>query len=212
MAGRKPIPEEERFWEKVDKSGRNPDKPDCWEWTAHLVKGYGHFVCKRDGLNKSLGAHKYIWEKTNNKRVPKGLEVCHTCNNPPCVRPDHLEVGTRSHNQRYAVTHGNNKQSRKTHCINGHPFNEENTTFRPSRRTGLPSRHCKTCLKKYKKDGRLRKLRKQGIEPKKPNHCRNGHDLSVSPWRLGTKKSGNTYKICLECKRERERKRKKKNG
>jgi hypothetical protein len=36
MAGRKPIPEEERFWEKVDKSGLNPDYPECWDWIWHV--------------------------------------------------------------------------------------------------------------------------------------------------------------------------------
>lgn len=207
MAGRKPIPEEERFWEKVDKSGPNPDYPDCWEWTAHTVKDYGHFVCKQDGVNKKLGAHVYSWQKANGKRVPKGLEVCHKCNHPPCVRPDHLEAKSRSYNQRYSVTHGNNKESRKTHCKHGHPFNEENTIWRPSRRTGLPAKNCRECIKKYKKDGRVRKLKKQGIEPKKPNHCRRGHDLTVSDWIPVTKKNGNTYKLCLECKRVRERKR-----
>lgn len=204
MAGRKPIPEEERFWEKVDKSGRNPDKPDCWEWTAHTVKGYGHFRCKIDGVNKSPGAHKYIWEKTNNQRVPKGLEVCHLCNNPLCVRPDHLEVGTRSHNQRYSVTHGNHKESRKTHCKHGHRYDDASTYWKISKRTGLQTRDCKICHKRWNQEGNERKRKKRG---KKPNHCRHGHDLAVSGWRLVTKKNGNTYKLCLECERVRERKR-----
>ena len=207
MAGRKPIPEEERFWEKVDKSGRNPDFPDCWEWTAHKVKDYGHFVCKQDGVNKKLGAHVYSWQKANGKRVPKGLEVCHTCNNPPCVRPDHLEAETRSHNQRYSVTNGNNTQSRKTHCKHGHLYDEKNTIWKISKRTGLDTRDCRTCHKRWKKERIARRQKEKGIEPKNPNHCRNGHDLSVSPWKFRTKKNGKTHRTCLECKRARERKR-----
>lgn len=150
MVGRKPISEEERFWEKVDKSGLNPDYPDCWEWTSNKAKGYGMFSRKRDGKSKNVQTHRYIWEKVNGQ-IPDGLHVCHICNNPPCVRPDHLEVGTRSHNMRYAVLYGNNKQSRKTHCVQGHPFDETNTKWRLSRRTGLPSRQCRACMEGWKK-------------------------------------------------------------
>jgi hypothetical protein len=207
MAGRKPIPEEERFWEKVDKSGPNPNYPDCWEWTAHKVKKYGHFVCKQDGVNKKLGAHVYSWQKANGKRVPKGLEVCHTCNNPPCVRPDHLEAETRSHNQRYSVTNGNNTQRKKTHCPYGHPYDEANTIKKISKHTGLDTRDCRTCQKRWKKERVARRQKEKGIEPKKPNHCRKGHDFSVYGEKWYVKKSGRPYRTCLECMRIRERKR-----
>lgn len=204
MAGRKLIPEEERFWKKVDKSGRNPDKPDCWEWTAHTVKGYGHFVCKQDGVNKKLGAHVYSWQKANGKRVPKGLEVCHSCNNPLCVRPDHLEAETRSYNQRYSITDGNNKQSRKTHCKHGHLYNEENTYWKISKHTGFKTRDCKMCHKRWSQEGNKRKREKRG---KKQNHCRKGHDFSIYGEKWYVKKSGRRYRTCVECKKIREEKR-----
>ena len=203
MAGRKHIPEEERFWEKVDKSGRNPDKPDCWEWTAHKVKDYGHFVCKQDGVNKKLGAHVYSWQKANGKRVPKGLEVCHKCNHPPCVRPDHLEAKSRSYNQRYSVTNGNNKESRKTHCPQGHPYDDGNTYWKISKHTGFGTRDCKTCHKKWSQEGNERKREKRGI---KPNHCRKGHDFSVYGEKWFVKKSGRKYRTCAECMRIRNEK------
>ena len=164
MAGRKPIPEEERFWEKVDKSGRNPDKPDCWEWTANTVKTYGMFSCKRNGKSRNLQTHKYIWEKLNGP-VPDGMEVCHLCNHPPCVRPDHLEVGTRSHNQRYSVLHGNHKESRKTHCKHGHLYDEGNTYWKISEHTGFKTRDCKTCHKRWNQE-RSERRRKQKKEEK----------------------------------------------
>jgi hypothetical protein len=210
MAGRKPIPEEERFWEKVDKSGPNPDYPDCWEWTGYVVKKYGHFAVKQDGVNRKLGAHVYSWQKANGKRVPEGREVCHTCNNPPCVRPDHLEAETRSHNQRYSVTHGNHKESRKTHCKHGHLYDEENTIHRISKHTGFVTRDCKTCHKRWKKERLARRREEKGIEPKKLNHCRKGHDFSVYGEKWFVKKSGRKYRTCAECMRIRNEK--KKNG
>jgi len=203
MAGRKPIPEEERFWEKVDKSGRNPDKPDCWEWTANTVKTYGMFSCKRNGISRNIQTHKYIWEKLNGP-VPEGLEVCHLCNNPPCVRPDHLEVDTRSHNQRYSVLHGNHKESRKTHCKHSHLYDDENTYWKISKHTGFKTRDCKTCHKRWNQEGNERKRKNRGI---KPNHCRKGHDFSIYGEKWYVKKSGRKYRTCVECMRIRERKR-----
>jgi hypothetical protein len=204
MAGRKPIPEEERFWEKVDKSGQNPDFPDCWEWTAHRSKGYGAFSHKPDGKSKKISAHKYSWQKANGKQVPEGLEVCHLCNNPPCVRPDHLEVGTRSHNQRYSVLHGNHKESRKTHCKHGHRYDDASTYWKISEHTGFKTRDCKICHKRWNQEGNERKRKKRG---KKQNHCRKGHDFGVYGEKWYVKKSGRPYRTCLECMRIRERKR-----
>lgn len=205
MAGRKPIPEEERFWEKVDKSGPNPDFPDCWEWTAHRVKSYGMFSHKRNGQNKKTQTHRYIWEKLNGP-VPEGLEVCHLCNNPPCVRPDHLEVGTRSHNQRYSVTHGNHKESRKTHCKHGHPYDNENTIHKISKRTGFVTRDCRACHKRWKKERLERKRKEKGTEPKKLNHCRKGHDFGIYGEKWFVKKDGRRYRTCVECMRIRNKK------
>jgi len=206
MVGRKPIPEEERFWEKVDKSGPNPDFPDCWEWTANKVKTYGMFSCRRNGINKKVQTHKYIWEKLNGP-VTGGLEVCHLCNNPPCVRPDHLEVGSRSHNQRYSVMYGNHKESRKTHCKHGHPYDEENTIYKISKRTGFKTRDCKECHKRWRQERSECRRKKKAEQPQKLNHCRKGHDFSIYGEKWYVKKSGRKYRTCAECMRIRQRKR-----
>lgn len=77
-----------RFWSHVAKSG------DCWAWTGTRRRdGYGVFW---DG-ERQVRAHRWAWESANGP-IPSGRHLCHHCDNPPCVRPDHLFVGTQTDN------------------------------------------------------------------------------------------------------------------
>ena len=104
----------ERFLQKVDKG---KEQNDCWTWTGAQVRGYGHFrMQKPDGTWTMVRAHRYAYEEFNGK-FDNSLLVCHTCDNPLCVNPAHLFVGTAKDNVQDKVRKG------KQHIIRNPKFN-----------------------------------------------------------------------------------------
>lgn len=69
--------------------------PGCWEWLGNKnPQGYGHFTIKR----RPFGAHRVAWVLAHDKCPGAGIVVRHKCDNPGCVRPGHLELGTQADN------------------------------------------------------------------------------------------------------------------
>lgn len=121
----------------------------CWLWQKSKTnknpsRSYGVSFIRGQ---KILATH-LSWIFAYGK-IKKGYYICHKCDNPSCVNPEHLFLGTQSDNMQDCVRKNRvtrRGQSWKTHCKNGHPFNNKNTYFYPNGKW----RKCKICQKKYK--------------------------------------------------------------
>ena len=127
----------EYFWSKVSESKVS----DCLEWRiSDKSRQYGRIVI--DG--KAYGSHRASWFLTQGA-IPEGLFVCHACDNKLCVNPGHLYLGDNRENQKDAFAKGIlkpiNPHIGKTHCRNGHKYDEDNTYYKPKN----GHRDCKKC-------------------------------------------------------------------
>lgn len=119
-----------RFWVKVDRT--DPDA--CWPWMGYRnVKGYGTFWF----AGAHIIASRMAWQLSFGS-IPDGLLVCHHCDNPPCVNPTHLFLGTDLDNTADRIAKG--RVFTRTHCKHGHEFTPENTAYTPD-----GYKRCRTC-------------------------------------------------------------------
>lgn len=113
----------------------------CLLWTgAEGLDGYGLFSV----FGKTLRAHRVAWMLWRGP-IPQGpgalgVIVCHRCDTPFCVNPDHLFLGTQRDNIRDCIAKGRSGVTGSTHCLAGHEWNAENTYIRPDGNRG-----CRPC-------------------------------------------------------------------
>jgi hypothetical protein len=150
----------ERFDLQVDKSA------DCWEWVGSKIpQGYGHIHHN----HADIYAHRASWIIYYGE-IPNGLCVLHRCDNPSCVNPEHLFIGTIADNMHDRDAKGrNNKGKRypyiarhkhlKEFCKHGHELTPDNLYFRNTKH-GI-QRTCKNCFKRRAKEYYKKKKEKK---------------------------------------------------
>lgn len=141
---------DELFWQKVKITS------ECWEWQGYKnANGYGWIKRSYGGVGINYLAHRFSYLQVHGS-IPKGLSVLHKCDNPACVRPSHLFLGTQVDN--LEDMHNKNRyvsaMRLKTHCIQGHPFSGDNL-FVDNRGW----RQCKTCGNASSKRSREKKVK-----------------------------------------------------
>lgn len=126
----------DRLWGNVEKNAHG-----CWVWKGTKNrKGYGQISV--DGRHERT--HRVAYRLTYGE-IPEGMVVRHRCDNPPCINPDHLEVGTSADNSRDMVERGRmvNCKVDRDKCPKGHSFDEVNTYWWNN------ARQCKACKNEY---------------------------------------------------------------
>jgi hypothetical protein len=126
---------EDRFTKNI----RIEDKSGCWEWTG-FIRDYGYGGMYVGGKVFTASRLSYMIHKGD---IPKGLFVCHSCDKPICVNPDHLWAGTHSENMKDMVEKGRASKGKyllSGKCKRGHLFKDGTIRIRSNGR-----RECVPC-------------------------------------------------------------------
>ncbi len=134
----------------------------CWNWLGcKSPQGYG----KTSVAGRAARAHRVSYE-LHKGPIPEGMMVLHSCDNPSCVNPSHLSVGTAADNAADTVARGRQtrneeqaeRQRSNPYCLKGHLYSEVGILWREM--SGKQVRYCRECsrLKSARGNARIRKL------------------------------------------------------
>ena len=129
---------EERFLSKVIKN----NETGCWLWIGATRGRIGQRYGKLEVNGKTYGAHRFsymLWKGDLVSTNVRNICVCHKCDTPLCVNPDHLFLGTHMDNMIDKSRKGRTN-AKITQCKRGHDFDSKNTWISKS-----GSRHCRKC-------------------------------------------------------------------
>lgn len=144
-----------RFEERVDRAPGHGPAGECHLWTGcKNSDGYGQIWDGRSAVK----AHRVAYFLHTGKWPDTGMCVLHApviCRTRCCVNPDHLRLGTHSANMRDRITDGTNPFAARTHCQNGHPYDESNTKISNGKR------YCRACIEASKLDEDRRRTKRE---------------------------------------------------
>lgn len=142
---------EQRFHKKYQKC----EKTGCWLWVSNFSKdGYGRLKFK--GVTTLANRFSYA---LHNGAFKKDLLVCHSCDVPRCVNPNHLWLGTCAENHKDRDAKGRQAGMKKTHCPKGHEYAGQNLAIYIDKSLNK-SRRCKECHRAANRTGE-RSVRKK---------------------------------------------------